>query len=80
LISFYSFTAFYLLLIAVIVIIRLITKRKINTVRKAEELQNPASNPQIINNQIILTTKNKFQLSNIDCLVDFVLWNILNKV
>ena len=49
---------------------RLIINRKIITTMKADDVQNPATSPQIIKIQMIDTTKNKFQLSSNDCLVE----------
>ena len=54
-------------------IIKLTLNRKINIVIKAADDHIPAIIPQIIKTQIIVTIKNKFQLSSNDCLVDFVL-------
>lgn len=63
----------YLLFIAMIIMIRLITNKNIMTIMNGDEIQNFATIPQTINNQIIDTTKNKFQLSRSDCLVERVL-------
>lgn len=49
---------------------RLIKNRKIITTIKAEDVQNPATSPQIINIQIIDTTKKRFHASSNDCLVE----------
>lgn len=56
----------YLDLIAIIVIIKLIINRKITTIINDATVQNPATSPQIINIQIIVTMKNKFQLKSKD--------------
>jgi len=54
--------------------------RKINIVMNDAEDHSPAMIPHIIKTQITVTMKNRFQLSSNDCLVDFVLWNVLNNV
>ena len=56
----------YLDLIAIIVIIKLIINRKITTTINEAAVQNPATKPQIMKIQMIVTMKNKFQLSNKD--------------
>ena len=54
-------------------IIKLTMNRNINTVINGAEDHRPAIIPHTMNIHITVTTKNKFQLSNKDCLVDFVL-------
>ncbi len=67
-------------MIAIIVIIKLIINRKITTIMKDGYVQKPATSPQIMKIHIIEIIKNKFQLNNNDCLVDFFLWNVLKRL
>jgi len=63
----------YFDLSAIIVIIKLIINRKIITIMKEATVQKPATRPQTMKSQMIVTMKNRFQLRRSDCLVDFFL-------
>jgi|WetSurSiteA1Bulk_404760.scaffolds.fasta_scaffold23739_2 hypothetical protein len=54
--------------------------KKIRIVMNGAEDHNPATIPQTIKSHIIETVKNRLQLNSSDCLVDFVLWKVLNSV
>jgi hypothetical protein len=54
--------------------------KKISIVMNGAEDHKPAVTPHTIKSHIIETVKNRLQLKSSDCLVDFVLWNVLKRV